>query len=121
MKTVIGTEGWEVTKARWSSLAEKMDRKEKITPVRRITFESAADLLAHLTPARQELLAMVRLQPGSVTAVAAVLKRNRSAVNRDVQAMRKAGLLRVKTQVNPGHGMVRVVTAPKRVELRATL
>ncbi len=121
MKTIIGAESWEDTKTRWSALANKMDRKERITPVRRISLESAADLLSHLTPVRQELLAVVREHPASVTAVAAMLKRNRSAVSRDVQAMRKAGLLRLKTQANPGHGTVKIVTAPKKVELRATL
>ncbi len=121
VKTIVGTESWEDTKTRWRSLAKKMDRKERITPVRRIHFESAADLLSQLTPVRQELLATVRKQPASVTAVAATLKRNRSAVSRDIQAMRRAGLLRLKTQSNPGHGTVKIVTAPKRVELRATL
>jgi predicted transcriptional regulator len=121
MKTIVGTETWEETKGRWSSIAQKLDRGERVAPVRRILFERPADLLDHLTPARRKLLSVVREHPDSVTAVATRLQRPRSAVNRDVQAMQKVGLLKLKKQVNPGHGVVQIVTAPGKVELRATL
>lgn len=43
MKTIVGTESWDATKERWLSLARKIDRGERITPVRRIMFEHSDD------------------------------------------------------------------------------
>ncbi len=45
----------------------------------------------------------------SISALAEELGRNRGAVTRDVNKLRKLGLIRLREQVNPGHGIVQIV------------
>jgi len=44
-----------------------------------------------------------------------------SAVRRDVSALEKFGIVESEHVVNPGHGRVRVVSAPARVTISAEL
>ncbi len=122
MKTVIGVESFEQMKARMLERAAKMDRGERLRPERRISFESAEDMLACMTPQRIRLLQKAREEALSVTDLARALGRDRKSVHRDVKALREFNLLAVKKQVNPGHGVVQMVRArSKRMELRASL
>ena len=60
-----------------------------------ISFEDPADMLAVLTPARLALFRVIKQKPGSIASIAQKMKRDRSAVTRDVAALGKAGLVTV--------------------------
>ncbi len=122
MKTVIGVESFDEVMNRSVDRAAKLGRGEPVRAERRVTFESAEDLVAYLTPQRLRLIRKVRERPLSISALAASLERDRGAVSRDVRALRTAGLVRVKKAVNPGHGAVQLVQArAKTLQVRATI
>ena len=122
MRTIIGVESFDDVMNRSADRAAKLSHGEAVRAERRVTFESAEDLISYLTPQRLRLIRKVREQPLSITALAASLERDRGAVSRDVQALRTAGLIRVKKGINPGHGSVQLVQARgKSLELRATI
>ena len=122
MKTTIVVENFEEVMNRSADRAAKLGRGEPLRAERRVSFETAEDLVAYLTPQRLRLIRAVRERPLSISALAASLKRDRAAVSRDVQALRTAGLVRVKRAVNPGHGAVQLVQArAKSLQVRATI
>ena len=50
------------------------------------------------------------------------LGRNRGSVTRDVNKLRKFGLLRLREQVNPGHGVVQIVEpVAEKIEMRVAI
>jgi len=58
----------------------------------------------------------------SITALAEELGRNRGSVTRDVNKLKRFGLIRLREQVNPGHGIVQIVEpVAGRIEMRAAL
>jgi predicted transcriptional regulator len=98
-----------------------MDQGRKIPPSRGITFENAADMVRLLTPARLSLFEAVKNRTLSIKGLAEQLGRDISAVRRDVDALEQYGLLFSEQVANPGHGRVRMVTAPARVSIAAEL
>jgi predicted transcriptional regulator len=111
MKTIIGTSSFAALREHKLARARKVDRKQPIASEKRITFASAEDMLSHLTPKRIHLCEVAREKPRSITELAAVLRRDRKAVHRDVQALHAVGMLLLRRETNPGHGQVQVVTA----------
>ena len=103
--------------------AVKLDRKEKLPTDLRITFEDPADLMRALSAQRVKVLQVVKRNPRpTVTKLAAILKRDRKSVTRDVVVLEKLGLIRTKKEANPGHGVVKVVEPlAERYHLTATL
>ncbi|CFR19699.1 MarR family transcriptional regulator [Yersinia frederiksenii] len=85
-----------------------------------ITFEDPLEMVRVLSAARIVLLRMVKMHPGSITSLSTRLKRDRSAVTRDVAVLKKAGLVTVEQKVLPGHGrMKEVKTTAHRLKLEA--
>ena len=122
MKTIIGVESFDEVMKRSTERAAKLGRGEAARAERRVSFETAEDLVAYLTPQRLRLIRAVREQPLSISALALSLKRDRGAVSRDVRALRTAGLVRVKKAVNPGHGAIQLVQArAKTMTVRAII
>lgn len=107
MKKILITQGTdEDFFARGKALAKRLDRRERIGArdvAATITFEDIADLLHALTPARLELIRVVKSEPGSITSLAQRLNRDRSAVTRDVELLRQIGILEVEDRPEPGH------------------
>ena len=64
-----------------------------------------------LTGPRLRLLEAAMEKPRSITELASVLQRNRSAVSRDIRALREHGMLAGRMEPNPGHGLVAIVKA----------
>jgi DNA-binding transcriptional MocR family regulator len=57
-----------------------------------------------------------------ISSLAEELGRIRGTVTRDVNKLRKFGLLRLREQVNPGHGIVQIVEpVAKKIEMRAAI
>ena len=55
----------------------------------------------------------------AITALAAALKRDPKSVRRDVLKLERAGVVRTRQQINPGHGRVKIVE-PVALEYRLT-
>ena len=89
--------------------AQKLDRGETLLPEMRLTFEDPADLVRVLTEQRVRVLAAVRKNPAPVSELAAVLKRDRTAVRRDVRILTAFGLVKIHEETNPGHGRRKIV------------
>jgi DNA-binding transcriptional ArsR family regulator len=72
-----------------------------------------------LTAERLRLVRRVRARSSSITALAAALKRDPKSVRRDVLKLERAGVVRTREQINPGHGRVKIVEPVAR-EYRLT-
>jgi predicted transcriptional regulator len=109
-KTEIRVEPVEAFFERGRKLAELADSGRRIPPSRVVAFDDIESLLQVLTTKRVLLLKQVRTAPGSITDLARKLKRDRSAVTRDVQALERVGVLRVTEKPLPGHGKQKWIT-----------
>src|ERR1044071_3602018 len=98
---------------RASGHATKLDRGENLPSEIRVMFVDPADLVRALSVERLRVLQVIRQKQGksltTLSSLAVKLKRDRKAVVRDVTLLEKLGLLRIRTQANPGHGIVKVV------------
>jgi predicted transcriptional regulator len=102
--------------------ARKLDKGETLPPGITITFEDPEDLLEVLTSERVRLLRRVKKESQQISALATQLKRDVRAVSRDVSLLEKAGLLRTRYMVNPGHGRMKIVEPiAQEYKLTATL
>src|SRR5271165_3672570 len=90
-----------------------------IKPEITITFADPLAMVEVLTAERLGLVQKVRTQPSSITALAAALKRDPKSVRRDVLKLERAGVVRTRQQINPGHGRVKIVEPVAR-EYRLT-
>ncbi|MEM5364817.1 helix-turn-helix domain-containing protein [Paraburkholderia azotifigens] len=98
------------------------DRGASIPETFTVTFEDPEDLAQILTRARIGVFRAVKAEPASITTIASRLHRDRSAVKRDVDALREAGLVTVETVTNAGHGTHKIVRATAtRVDLRVSI
>jgi predicted transcriptional regulator len=121
MKTMIYTDGFEGWANRAKERAKAMDEGRRVEPSRGITFESAAEMVRLLTPARLNLFETVKKQTVSMQDLARSLGRDVSAVRRDVVALEKFGIVASQHVVNPGHGRVRMISAPASISISAEL
>jgi predicted transcriptional regulator len=121
MKMKIYTDGFEGWAKRGRARARLMDAGLPFPPSRGITFESPAEMVRLLTPARLDLFAALKKETVSIKDLARVLRRDVSAVRRDVSALEKFGIVQSKHVVNPGHGRVRMVSAPASISISAEL
>ncbi len=83
-KTEIRVEAADTFFKRGRKLARLADRKERIPATRIIAFEDVGSLLSVLTAKRVIVLNEVKLTPASISALAKRLKRDRSAVTRNI-------------------------------------
>jgi len=121
-KTQIGTGTEAAFFARGKRLARQADRGEPLAETHIVTFEDPAEAAQLLTQARIGLFRAIKMEPASITSIAARLHRDRSAVKRDVDALFAAGLVSVETEVNAGHGTHKVVRAvASRVDLHVLI
>ncbi len=102
--------------------ARKLDKGETLPVEMRLTFEDPADLLQLLTAQRVGILQAVRQQPAPVSDLARLLKRDPSAIKRDVKLLAAFGLVKTYEEINPGHGRRRIVQPlAAKYELLATI
>jgi predicted transcriptional regulator len=102
--------------------ARGLDRGEKLASEMRLTFEDPADLLRVLTAQRVRLIHAIRKKPAPVSDLATTLKRDRTAVRRDVKVLKSFGLVKIQEETNPGHGRRKIVLPlALKYELIATI
>lgn len=120
MKTVIKTSSVEGFFKRGREIARLADRGMPIPAERVIAYEDPEDLARILTAAKIALFRTIKERPGSITEIAARVKRDRSAVKRDIDDLELAGLVCVEEKTHPGHGRLKEVRATaERVVLEA--
>jgi len=121
-KLTIKTASEEEFFKRGRKLAKLADSGKRLPEERVISFEDPVDVLKLLTTARLALFRSIKAQPGSITAISVRLRRDRSAVKRDVDELANVGLVKVEDKVLPGHGRMKEVSATaKRFKLEAEL
>lgn len=102
--------------------ARKLDRGERLPEEVSITFEDTDDFLKVLSPERIRVLKEIRLGPASLAVLALNLKRDRTAVRRDVRVLASSGLVKTHEVINPGHGRQKIVEPlAARYTLTATI
>ena len=120
MKLTIRADGFEGWSQRSRERAERLARKELLEPEMTINFDSPLEMLECLTAQRMRLFQAAQKRAHSVSELAAALKRDPKSVRRDVQKLERAGVLRTREAINPGHGRVKIVEpVADSFELRA--
>ncbi len=118
----VGTGTTEEFFERSLTRARKLDCGKALPAEMRLTFEDPADLLRLLTAQRVRVLHAVRQQAAPVSDLARLLKRDRTAVKRDVKVLLSAGLVRTHEETNPGHGRRKIVEPlASKYQLLATI
>jgi predicted transcriptional regulator len=118
-KTEIRVEGVDRFFERGRKLARVADRGDAIPSSRIVAFEDAESLLHVLTEKRILVLKQVKQTPTSIGMLAKKLKRDRSAVSRDVQVLERFGVIQVTEKTLPGHGRQKWIT-PLASEIHLT-
>jgi predicted transcriptional regulator len=119
MKTKVFSDGFEGHFRRSLERIQRRERGERLESERIITFADPLHMLECLTAQRIRLCQVVRTKRLSISALAEELGRNRGSVTRDVNKLKKYGLLRLREEANPGHGVVQIVEPiAKKFELR---
>ena len=95
-------------------LAELADRRRRIPRSRIVAFDDVEPLLRVLTDKRVLLLREVKENSGSISELAKRLKRDRSAVTRDVHVLERYGVVQVTEKPLPGHGRQKWITPVAR-------
>src|SRR5271170_3626302 len=122
MKTKVFADGFEGHVRRSLDRAARREWGERLEAERIITFADPLHMVQCLTAERVRIFQVVRTKRLSISALAEELGRNRGSVTRDVNKLKQFGLVRLREQVNPGHGVVQIVEpVAARVEMRAAL
>jgi predicted transcriptional regulator len=122
MKTKVFHDGFEGHVRRSIRRAARRQNGERLDAEKIITFADPLDMIACLTAQRIRICQVVRTKRMSISALAEELGRNRGSVTRDVNKLKQFGLLRLREQVNPGHGVVQIVEpVARRFEMRVAL
>ena len=109
-KTEIRVERVAVFFERGRKLAKAADKGDAIGSSRVVAFDDVESLLHLLTVKRVLLLKQVKETPTSISVLAKKLKRDRSAVTRDVQVLERFGVIQVTEKPLPGHGRQKWIT-----------
>lgn len=75
------------------------------------TTISLVDFVSELSPERVKLVRLTMKKEYSISELAVALKRNQSAVSKDVSRLKKLGLVTVEEVANQGHGRKKIVRA----------
>jgi predicted transcriptional regulator len=122
MKVKVFHDGFEGHVRRSQERVAKREKGERLEPERIITFADPLDMLECMTAQRIRLCQVARKKRLSISALAVELGRNRGSVTRDVNKLKSFGLIRLREQVNPGHGVVQIVEpVAQKFEMRAAL
>ncbi len=95
--------------SRGKQLAKIADEMKDMPQEKTIWFEDVKDFNKFISEKKIMLLAQIRDYPGSITELANRIKRNRTAVTRDVNELEKFKLVKTEMINNDGHGKIRIV------------
>ena len=102
--------------------ARRADQGKPFSGKVTLSFEDPQRMFAVLSVARRRLMVEIMQEPKTISQLSTRLQRNRSAITKDVGVLESLGLIVSQREVNPGHGIQKIVraVAPK-IELVATL
>lgn len=104
------------------SIMRSIDKDEKISESRTIIFEEPSEMLQFLSTTKMKLIIFIRKHPDSITNIAKAIKRNRASVYRDIHELERFGLVKMREEINPGHGRHKIVElAASSFKLEAVL
>lgn len=96
-------------------VAQALDAKADVLPhVIYLTSIELESFVLELTPKRFELLRLAMKSSRSIGELAAASHRDPSAVSKDVSKLKNLGLVKIESVVNPGHGVMKIVTPMSR-------
>jgi predicted transcriptional regulator len=122
MKVKVFDDGFEGHVRRSLARAKARQAGERLESETAITFADPLDMLECLSKERIRIVQTIRRRKLSISSLAEELGRNRGSVTRDVNKLRKFGLLRLREQVNPGHGVIQIVEpVAKKIEMRVAI
>ena len=108
--------------SRAKDAARRADRKEAFEDKVTLSFEDPQRMFTVLSEGRRRLMLEVMHESRTINELSVRLRRNRSAVTKDVGLLEKMGLLVSQRQSNPGHGIQKVVrSVAPRIEMVAML
>jgi predicted transcriptional regulator len=103
-------------------IMQAVDRGEVVKSQNTITFGDPRDMLQFLSPKRMEVYTAIKKHPDSITNIAKSVERNRSSVSKDIKELLRAGIVKIDSIINPGHGRIKVVKpAYPNIILQASL
>ena len=121
-KVIIRTDDVDGFFARAKDAARRADRGQPFENKITLAFEDPQRMFTVLSEARRRLMLEVMHEPKSINELSQSLHRNRSAITKDVGLLERFGLLVTQRQVNPGHGIQKVVrSVASKIEMVATL
>lgn len=104
------------------SAARRADQGGKFEGTVTLAFEDPQKMFTVLSTARRRLMTEVIREPKTISELSISLHRNRSAITKDVSLLESMGLVTSQRQVNPGHGIQKVIrSVAPRIEMVATL
>ncbi len=87
-----------------------------------LSFEDPQKMFTVLTESRRRLMLEIMVEPKTINDLTNRLKRDRSSITKDVGLLEKMGLIVSSRQLNPGHGIQKMVQAiAPKIEMIATL
>lgn len=102
--------------------ARRADQGGKFEGTVTLSFEDPQKMFTVLSTARRRLMTEVIREPKTISELSASLHRNRSAITKDVSLLESMGLVISQRQVNPGHGIQKIIrSVAPRIEMVATL
>lgn len=121
-KVVVRSDDVDGFFARAKEAARRADRGQAFESTVTLSFEDPQSMFTILSEARRRLMLEVMHEPKTINELTQRLHRNRSAITKDVGLLERFGLLVTQRQVNPGHGIQKVVrSVAPRIEMVATL
>lgn len=121
-KIVIRTDDVGGFFERTKDAARRADRGQAFDGRVTLSFEDPQRMFTVLSEERRRLLSEVMHEPKTINELTSRLRRNRSAVTKDVGLLEKLGLIVSSRQSNPGHGIQKLVQAiAPKIEMVATL
>jgi predicted transcriptional regulator len=122
MRAKIFSDGFEGHVRRSLDRARRIEKGEHLESQRVITFADPLHMLECLTAERIRLCQVARKKRLSISALAEELGRNRGSVTRDVNKLKQHGLIRLREEINPGHGVVQIVEpVAQKFDLRSAV
>jgi predicted transcriptional regulator len=107
----VHTDGLKGMKSRSLRIAKAMDAGKRVRKGGSVTFEGPIEMARVFTVGRLQVYRAVKTQPLALPLLAKKLRRDSSAVAKDVKTLERYGILRTKLKPNPGHGKVKIVEA----------
>ncbi len=121
-KVIVRTGDTEAFFVRAKHAARRADQGQRVDRCVTFSFEDPQKMFAALSKARRQLMLEVMHEPKTISELSERLHRNRASITKDIGMLEKLGLLVATRQINPWHGVQKVVRsiAPK-IEMVATL